>query len=53
MPKKFLIKGILEEYIYADTEEDACDEFHDRIFDEFGCISFDVVEIEEIPHIKE
>lgn len=53
MPKKFLIRGILEEYIYADTEEDAYYEFNERIIDEFGSISFDTIEIEEIPPIKE
>ena len=45
--KKFKVSGIYTEYIYAETEEEALEQFDD-ISTDYACEPFDCVEIEEL-----
>ena len=46
--KKFLVRGIYTEYIYAETEEDAIEQF-DELVDPFIIEPFDEILCEEMP----
>ena len=46
--KKFKISGIFTEYIYAETEEEAIEQF-DEISADYASEPFDKVVCEEIP----
>ena len=46
--KKFKVSGIYTEYIYAETEEEAIEQF-DEIAEDYASEPFDEVVCEEIP----
>ena len=46
--KKFIVRGIYTEYIYAETEEDAIEQF-DELVDPFIIEPFDEILCEEMP----
>lgn len=46
--KKFKISGIFTEYIYAETEEQAVEEFNE-IAEEYASEPFDEIACEEMP----
>ena len=46
--KKFKIQGIFTEYIYAETEEEAIEEF-DEISADYASEPFDEIVCEEMP----
>lgn len=46
--KKFKIQGIFTEYIYAETEEEAIEEFYD-ISADYASEPFDEVMCQEVP----
>jgi hypothetical protein len=45
--KKFKVSGIYTEYIYAETEEEALEQFDD-ISTDYACEPFDEIIVEEI-----
>ena len=46
--RKFKISGIFTEYIYAETEEEAIEQF-DEISADYACEPFDEVVSQEMP----
>lgn len=50
--KKFLVSGIYTEYIYAETEEEAIEQF-DEISAEYALEVFDEVICEEMSFLNE
>lgn len=46
--KKFKVSGVYTEYIYAETEEEAIEQF-DEISADYACEPFDEVKCEEFP----
>lgn len=47
--KKFKVSGIYTEYIYAETEEEAIEQFNEISADYDACEPFDEVKCEEFP----
>ena len=46
--KKFKVSGVYTEYIYAENEEEAIEQF-DEISADYACEPFDEVKCEEFP----
>ena len=50
--RKFIVRGVFTEYIYAETEEEAIEEF-DEISADYASEPFDEVLVEEMPLSQE